>query len=99
MILTEKQNVTVIIDPEFDLCVEMPTGIKKVQVIPKGRRFFEAELQTKRADGKRRRVFGPNSVDYLYVLTGDGDRYFIPTKEIKATSTLSLGIKCQAWKV
>lgn len=82
----------------YDLVIEEEGILKRVQVkttscIPKGRRHYWVELCTKKSKGGIRGVFNPSAVDYLYVLTVEGDRYLIPTKNFKVTSTLCLGAK------
>lgn len=45
------------------------------------------------------KLFDTCQVDYLFVITDDGDRYLIPKAEITAVKSLNLGEKYDLYKV
>jgi hypothetical protein len=80
----------------YDAIAEINGELKKIEV--KTTNFknkngsFEAALRT--CGGNRTanyiQYFDNKTVDYLFVVTGDGSRYFIPAKEVNGTTSITL---------
>ncbi len=81
----------------YDLIVESGTGLERVQVKTTTQRTKAGvpvvQLCTNGGNQSFRttKPFDPTSSDLLYVLTDSGERYLIPTSEIRAKTSLSLG--------
>jgi hypothetical protein len=83
--------------PHFDLVADWGEGPKRIQV--KTSTYFHnarwgITLCTR--GGNRSwsglvKTLDPSQYDYLFVLVGDGRRWFIPSSEVSATSGLLLG--------
>lgn len=86
--------------PDYDLVAELPGGLARIQVKtstrerPGGR--YQVQVATRGGNqtwsGIAKRL-DPSRFDYLFILVGDGRRWFIPASEIVATTSLNLGGK------
>lgn len=90
---------------EYDLVIDSGAGLKKVQVKTTKYRVnsYEVELRTKGGNktgtGKVKHIDW-NQIDFLFVLTEEGTKYFIPSNAIKHLKTmLSLGKAMEQFKV
>lgn len=89
----------------YDLVVEWRRQLLKVQVktttrrSPRGR--FDVMLAT--AGGNQSfhtvKLFDPDAIDLVYVLTDAGDRYVIPANQIEARRGITLGAKWEPFRV
>lgn len=88
--------------PDCDLIAEARGRVLRIQVkastqsvaTPEGHPRRVVALSTQggnRSWNRTVRKFDPSRFDYLFALTGDGRRWFIPSTEIEATSAISLG--------
>ena len=86
----------------YDLVIEVNDKLSKIQVkttIAKTRNGnYVVELRTKGGNKHSEKVkhFGELDADYLFVLTGDGDRYLIPAGDCPS-ARLVLGSKYKMW--
>lgn len=88
----------------FDLVVEKNGALHTVQVKTtrfKQNQYFSVLLKTCGGNKSNSSVkkFSSQEVDYLFVLTEKGEGYWIPTDQVKATNTLSLGPRMEPFKV
>jgi hypothetical protein len=89
----------------YDLVVDGPDGLQKVQVktttcrSPYG--VFVVRLCTSGGNQSfhTRKPFDPSLSDLLYVLTDDGTRYVIPTATITTANALNLGDRVASYRV
>ncbi len=89
---------------DYDIIVDFTdVGLKKIQVKTSTfkRKSYEVLIKTNGGNQSRKteKKFNGSSVDFLYILTLDGDRYLIPTKGISNKNTITLGVKYNASKV
>ncbi len=88
--------------PHFDLVAEANGRLLKVQVktstqsvlTPDGHRRSAVALATKGGNQSWNgvsRTLDPSRLDYLFVLTGDGRRWFIPSTDLEGRTAISLG--------
>lgn len=92
---------------EYDLVIDINNELKKIQVkttsyIPKDKKTYEVNLRT--MGGNRSwtgvsKKFDKNVIDYVFILTENDDKYFIPSVEIKANTTLILSKKYDKFKI
>lgn len=89
---------------KYDLIVDMGDGPKTVQVkttwtAPKG--DYVVQLKSVRHNNSKNtiRKFDGSNVDFLFILCGDGSKYFIPGAEVKVTSALTLQPKWESFKL
>ena len=83
----------------YDLIIEKDLDLYTVQVkttsriMPSGN--FEVGLKRVRTNRSKNIIhkFNNEEVDYIYILTSDNTSYFIPSKNIVATSSITLGTK------
>lgn len=84
---------------DYDLVVENGSSLSKVQVkytTYQDRGHYQANLSVKggnRTSRGRIKVFDKSLVDYVFVITGEGTEYFIPTKDIDVHYHLILHTK------
>lgn len=84
--------------PDVDLVAEINRNLLRVQVktsvyAPNDRRWSVA-IRTNGGNQSwtgTSKLFDPSTVDYLFVLVGDGRRWFIPAAAVESATTLSLG--------
>lgn len=103
------QGITVCIpltdSQDYDLVAEIDGLLKKIQV--KTTRYknkygiYVCQLKTCGGNQSRNTIkcFDPNSVDYIFILDGDGGKYLIPTLNMSLSSNISLGEKYQEYMV
>lgn len=90
---------------EYDLVVDIKGTLKKVQVktsIYKRDGRYEVHLATRGGNQSWSGVskkFNPDKVDELFILTGDGKRYCIPTSKVKCKTYLIPGVKYRKYRV
>jgi Holliday junction resolvase-like predicted endonuclease len=88
--------------PDYDLIAEIGGGLMRVQVKTATRRVttpdgFERWSVSVRTNGGNQswsgtaKTFDPTKADALFVLVGDGRRWFIPAPDVEGTSALRLG--------
>lgn len=81
----------------YDLIVEKDSVIKRVQVKTTWSKtsygIYQVTLKTSGGNKSRNTVktFDPSSVELLFVLTDDGDRYLIPCTKDMPANCLNLG--------
>lgn len=89
----------------YDLVVENNSGLKKVQVKTT---YFKTKygvysVNLKVFGGNRSRQtikkFDSTLVDFLFILTEDGEQYLIPTNVILATNAINLNKDREKYKV
>ena len=84
---------------DYDLVIEDGSSLAKVQVkytTYNARGHYHANLSVKggnRTSRGRIKVFDPTLADYVFVVTGEGTEYFIPTKDIHVRYNLILHSK------
>jgi len=98
-----KKNYTVCIpltdSQDYDLVVEIDNKLSKVQVKTTGVKskygIFKVTLKVCGGNKSRSNVKNLNRslIDYLFILTSDGDEYLIPSENIGGTSGINLGDK------
>src|SRR5439155_17044542 len=88
--------------PDYDLVAEIDSRLLRIQVKtstyletrPNGQTRYQVQLATNGGNqswsGVAKR-FDPSRFDYLFVLAGDGGRWFIPAMAIEATTNVTLG--------
>lgn len=82
---------------EYDLIVEIDNELNKIQVKTSDYRVSSGayEVSLKTSGGNRSRnyktAFDGSKVDYLYIYTGDGVSYFIPTSLLDNKNTINVG--------
>ena len=91
----------------YDLIADFNGGLQRIQV--KTTRYTETEgksyaVQLRNCGGNRTGkaraiAFDNTSCDYLFVYTGANKMYLIPSKEITATNTITVGIKYAEYEV
>lgn len=95
--LTDSQDYDLIIDYDGLKTVQVKTTTYKrnnnysVSLTVKGGNRSSKNQSIKKLDKK--------IVDYLFVITGDGEQYLIPTKDLKGSSGLSLYREYSKYKV
>jgi hypothetical protein len=83
--------------PDYDLVTDFGHGLVRVQVkTSTGFRKRRWEIAVATRGGNRSwsglgKYLDPTRYDYLFVLIGDGRRWFMPSGEVAATSGLRLG--------
>jgi hypothetical protein len=96
-------SVPLVDNQSYDLVCEIDGDLKKVQVKTtrtKENSNYCIQLRSIRSNrtGNNIHKFDNKLSDYLLSVTENGDIYFIPTSEIEAKSTLSLGQKYESYK-
>ena len=88
--------------PDYDLIAELEGRLLRVQVktstfecsTPNGHQRWTVAIRTNGGNqswsGTTKR-FDPRRVDALFVLVGDGRRWFVPASAVEGTNTLNLG--------
>ncbi len=88
--------------PDVDLMAEFAGQLIRVQVktctyrvaTPGGQKRWAVSIQTNGGNQSWNgisKAFDPSNVDYLFVLVGDGRRWFIPAEIIEGSRRLNLG--------
>jgi hypothetical protein len=92
---------------DYDLVVEIEDVLYKLQVKttrykPKGKNVYQAGLRTnggnRSGKGTTKRI-DKEKVDYLFIVTGDNGKYFIPTSNVSVSNCINLGSKYDKFKV
>jgi hypothetical protein len=92
---------------DYDLVIEEPDGrLAKVQVKTTYHQsaygIYKANLKVaggnRSGTGKIKR-FDPTKIDYLFVVTEVWDMFFIPAEAVKSSLQISLGDKCEEYRV
>ena len=91
---------------DYDLVIERDNQFSSVQVrttyYTKPNGIYQLNLRVsggnRSGTGKTKHI-DPDVVDYLFAVTNDGEMYLIPTGAIEARSILSLGAKCDPFRV
>lgn len=99
--LTESQAYDLVIDDGELKRVEVKTTTYRQQVSKKAPNgYFLVNLRTFGGNRSRQsiRKLSPG-VDALFIVTGDGTRYFIPRKFIGGASTIRLGPSYDTFKI
>ena len=96
-------SVPLVDNQEYDLVCEVENELKKVQVKTtraKVNSSYCVQLKSVRSNRTENNIhkFDNKSSDYLLAVTEIGDIYFIPTSDIEAKSSLSLGMKYESYK-
>lgn len=91
---------------DYDLVVDIDDKLNRVQVktttVKTEYGVFAVGLRVlggNQSWNKVPKFFDSSKVEYLFVLTEDGDQYFIPTTDIKSKSGINLGKKYEKFKV
>jgi hypothetical protein len=90
---------------EYDLVVDIDGKLNKVQVkttyakSPYG--IYTVCLKTSGGNKSCQtiKLFDPTKVDYLFILTQDNEKYFIPCSESTPKNTMKLGKQYQQFKI
>ena len=95
--LTESQR--------YDLVIEEGGVLRKVEVKTTTYKskygIYNANLSTKggnRTAAGSVKKFDPRDVDYVFILTGDGSMYLIPSARIESKTIINLGKKYEEFK-
>jgi hypothetical protein len=92
---------------DYDLVVGLQGGLSRVQVKTTsyrkapGRPFY-VSLSVKggnRSSVGRVKPFDPEAVDHVFVLTSKGQRYLIPSSQIRTKHSLTLGAKYRSFRI
>lgn len=91
---------------DYDLLVDINNSIKKVQVKTSRHKHngkvFEVDLRVKGGNRSGTGIIkklNKDSIDYLFVLTSDGDKYFIPSENLGGVSGIKLVERYNEFKV
>jgi hypothetical protein len=90
---------------KYDLVVDLNNKLQRVDVKtstnlqPSG--SYSVQLRnTGGSSGKSKiRLFDNTKIDYLFILTGNGKMYLIPSKDIEAINSISVGNKYSEYEV
>jgi PD-(D/E)XK endonuclease len=88
--------------PDYDVIAEIAGRLLRVQVktstfrhrTPNGHERWSASIRTNGGNQSwtgKTKTFDPTKVDALFVLVGDGRRWFIPARAVEGGETISLG--------
>lgn len=90
---------------KYDLVIDMDGVLKKVQVKTSNclseNNTYEVQLRNCGGSSGKSvvRKFDNTKCDFLFILTGNGDMYFIPSEKITAQSAIKVGKKYIEYKV
>lgn len=91
---------------EYDLVVDDGNGLKSVQVktVHNKSKYGSYRVDLRTTGGNQSysyaKKFDPNLVDLLFVLTGSGDKYLIPTCTMDSKrSTINVGKNTEQYKI
>jgi hypothetical protein len=96
--LTDSQDYDLVVDIEDRLC---RVQVKTVTYKPDGKGNYCVNLRVMGGNSHclTNKSFDKTRVEYVFVLTNDGDKYFIPSEVIDATTSFSLTNKYEEYKV
>ena len=88
---------------DYDLIVDIE-GLKKIQVKTTRHKNkagnYAVELRTKTHSGKKEYSYrGLGNVDYIFVLTDEGKKYFIPKEKITSKTIIVLSSKFNSFLI
>lgn len=90
---------------EYDLVVDIGGKLNKVQIKTTNAKskynIYAVGLRTGGGNQSfiTSKLFDPKAVDYLFILTGEGTKYFIPCTEMDNVNSISLGKLVERYKV
>lgn len=90
---------------KYDLIADFNGGLQRVQVktsrYTRNNTSYEVMLKNcgGTSKGSKIRPFDSTACDYVFVLTGNDKMYLIPTSEITATNTITVGNKYSEFEV
>lgn len=90
---------------KYDLIADFNGGLQRVQVktsrYTRNNTSYEVMLKNcgGTSKGSKIRPFDNTACDYVFVLTGNNKMYLIPTAEIIATNTITVGNKYSEFEV
>lgn len=90
---------------DYDLIFDINGHLKKIQVKTSrySRHSNSYVITLRHSGGNRSRntstPFVPSSVDFLFILTENGDKYFIPTNVITHINAITVGNKWLEYKL
>jgi len=97
--LSDNQKYDLLVDENTDDTIKK-TQVKTTRYKKKG--LYQVQLKTvcpKKTSKNRITPFDNTKVDYVFVVCEDGTLYNIPSKKIKAKTTLSLNSEWDKYKV
>ncbi len=90
----------------YDLIVDDGNKLNRIQVKTSKcineNKTYDVELRTmggNRSGIGKTTLFDPKKLEYVFVLTNNGNRYLIPAKKIKATCGITVGKKWNEYKI
>jgi hypothetical protein len=96
--LTDSQDADLVADIDGKLCrIQVKTTYFKS---PYG--IYKANLRVSggnRSGTGKVKLFDPSKVEYVFVITEEEDKYFIPTRVLEVRNSLALGEKYALYKV
>ena len=90
---------------KYDLIADFNGGLQRVQVktsrYTRNNTSYEVMLKNcgGTSKGSKIRPFDNTTCDYVFVLTGNNKMYLIPTVEITATNTITVGNKYSEFEI
>lgn len=88
--LTDSQDYDLIVDYGFGVLLKVQTKRTTFKQKPSNNYFVSLTVKGGNKTGRGKiKKFDPYKIDLLFILTGDGSAYVIPSKEIK-TQTITL---------
>lgn len=89
----------------YDICYDMEDGLKRISVKTtfclRDEKYFQVNLRVfgGNKSGQHVTKFDSSKVEYVFVLCDDGTQYFIPSKNIKSTTSLVLYSPWDKYKI
>lgn len=96
-------SIPLVDNQNYDLVCDIDGKLNRVQVkstrVIKNKNYV-VQLKSVRSNRTKNSIvhFNSNSIDYLLIVTDNGEIYFIPTSNVDSKSTLSLGKKYLMYK-
>ena len=89
---------------DYDLVIDIENILYRVQVKTtrhKPGKYYITNLKVcgGNRSGNSSKLFNPDLIELVFILTNDGIQYLIPSKKIEATSAISLGEKYKQYIV
>lgn len=90
---------------DYDVIIDENDVLKKIQIKTSGSKDkngnYIVQLKSVRANRTRNNIklFNPDKIDYLFILTGSNEKYLIPTKSITNTCAITLNEDRKIYKV
>lgn len=96
--LTDEQDYDLVADIDGELCkIQVKTTYYQVNGD-----VYQVQLQVRggnRSGTGKTKHFDPQAVDFVFVLTDDGEKYFIPSDAITARTMINLSERYDPFKV